>query len=251
MLPERVETEWIVMPYRGDDTRLNVWQRLLMLFVGIGGLWFIPTFHSITKLSPFLGALCVVSILWVVNEIFNRKLMNMDAMVERRTPRVLQYGVIQMMLFVMGVMLAIAVVKETGALATMTSYLGVSESNPCVWLHGMVAGIVSTVLDNFATAMSFFSLQDVVGLNDPFQVTTTAYSCNGIYWQVIAYCVMAGGNVLGIGSVSGLAFMKMERVRVGWFFSNIGWKALLGGLAGLVILWLSHNLVAGAVHLTI
>lgn len=35
-LPERVETEWIVMPYRGDDTRLNVWQRLVMLFVGIG-----------------------------------------------------------------------------------------------------------------------------------------------------------------------------------------------------------------------
>ena len=62
---------------------------------------------------------------------------------------------------------------------------------------------------------------------------------------------MAGGNVLGIGSVSGLAFMKMERVRVGWFFANIGWKALLGGLLGMVILWLSHNLVAGAVYLTI
>lgn len=56
MLPERVETEWIVMPFRGDDTRLNKWQRLLMLLVGIGGLWFIPTFHNITKLSPFLGA---------------------------------------------------------------------------------------------------------------------------------------------------------------------------------------------------
>ena len=101
MLPERVDTEWIVMPFRGDDTRLNAWQRQLMLFVGIGGLWFIPTFHNITKLSPFLGALCVLSILWIVNEIFNRKLMNMDAMVERRTPRVLQYGVIQMILFVM------------------------------------------------------------------------------------------------------------------------------------------------------
>ena len=67
MLPERVDSEWIVMPFRGDDTRLNAWQRQLMLFVGIGGLWFIPTFHSITKLSPFLGALCVLSILWIVN----------------------------------------------------------------------------------------------------------------------------------------------------------------------------------------
>jgi len=38
------------MPYRGDDTNLRVWQRFLMLVVGIGGLWFIPTFHNITKL---------------------------------------------------------------------------------------------------------------------------------------------------------------------------------------------------------
>ena len=79
------------MPYRGDDTRLNVWQRLLMLFVGIGGLWFIPTCHNITKLSPFLGACCVLAVLWMVNELFNRKLMNDDAMIQRQIPRVLQY----------------------------------------------------------------------------------------------------------------------------------------------------------------
>lgn len=53
-LPERLDTQWAPMPFRGDDTRLLPWQRVLMLFVGIGGLWFIPTFHNITKLSPFL-----------------------------------------------------------------------------------------------------------------------------------------------------------------------------------------------------
>lgn len=147
MLPERVETEWIVMPFRGDDTRLNKWQRLLMLLVGIGGLWFIPTFHNITKLSPFLGALCVLSVLWIVNEIFNRKLMNMDAMVERRTPRVLQYGVVQMILFVMGMILAVGVVKETGAFYDLSSWLGTSEEHPNVWLHGVAAGVLSTVLE--------------------------------------------------------------------------------------------------------
>ena len=250
-LPARVDTEWIVMPYRGDDTRLNVWQRLLMLFVGIGGLWFIPTFHNITKLSPFLGALCVLSILWIVNEIFNRKLMNMDAMAERRTPQVLQYGVIQMILFVMGIMLAVGVVKETGAFDIVTEHLGVSEQNPSVWLHGIVAGVLSTVFDNFATAMNFFSLPDLVGQDDLVSDIVTDYSCNGLYWQVIAYCVMAGGNVLGIGTVSGLALMKMERMHMAWFFRNIGWKALLGGAIGLAVLWLSHNLVAGATNLII
>ena len=251
MLPDRVETEWIAMPFRGDDTRLNVWQRLLMLLVGIGGLWFIPTFHNITKLSPFLGALCVLSILWIVNEIFNRKLMNMDAMVERRTPLVLQYGVIQMMLFVMGMMLAVGVVTETGAFDDLTAWLGVSDEHPSVWLHGIVAGVLSTVLDNFATAMNFFSLHDVVGLGDPQSALDSVYQTNGVYWQVIAYCVRAGGNVLGIGTISGLALMKMEHMHMGWYFRNIGWKALVGGVLGLAILLLSHTLMGGTMYLMI
>ena len=128
-LPDKVETEWIVMPYRGDDTRLNVWQRLLMLFVGIGGLWFIPTFHNITKLSPFLGALCVLSVLWVVNEVFNRKLMNTEQMIQRRVPRVLQYGVIQMMLFVMGMMLALGVFVEKGDMHKVTAFVEQNINN--------------------------------------------------------------------------------------------------------------------------
>ena len=254
MLPERVETEWIAMPYRGDDTRLNVWQRLLMLFVGIGGLWFIPTFHNITKLSPFLGALCVLGVLWIVNEIFNRKLMNMDAMADRRTPRVFQYGVVQMILFVMGIMLAIGVVKETGVFddfATFLNSVAMDDKRSGVLLHGVLAGIISTVLDNFATAMNFFSLHDLSNVNDPSFSMLTDYHTNGIYWQMIAYCVMAGGNVLGIGTISGLALMKMERMHMGWYFRNIGWKALMGGVIGLAILWLSHILVAGAANLII
>lgn len=251
MLPNRVDTEWVIMPYRGDDTNLNTWQRLVMLFVGIGGLWFIPTFHNITKLSPFLGALCVLSILWIVNEIFNHKLMNADQMIQRRTPRVLQYGVIQMMLFVMGMMLAVGVVTETGAFDDLTAWLGVSDEHPSVWLHGIVAGVLSTVLDNFATAMNFFSLHDVVGLGDPQSALDSVYQTNGVYWQVIAYCVMAGGNVLGIGTISGLALMKMEHMHMGWYFRNIGWKALVGGVLGLAILWLSHTLMGGTMYLMI
>lgn len=62
-------------------------------------------------------------------------------------------------------------------------------------------------LDNFATAINFFSLPDLPLQNELLEGMTD-YSCNGLYWQVIAYCVMAGGNVLGIGTVSGLALMK-------------------------------------------
>ena len=113
-LPDRLDSAWRPSPYRGDDTRLNRWQRVVMLIVGIGGLWFIPTFHNITKLAPFLGALCVLSVLWVVNEVFNRKLFAADQMTQRRIPVSLQYGALQQMLFIMGIMLGMGVVTETG-----------------------------------------------------------------------------------------------------------------------------------------
>ena len=221
MLPDRADVEWITMPYRGNDTRLKTWQRLLMLFVGIGGLWLVPTFRSITALSPFLGALCVLSVLWIVNEFVNYRLINTEEMIQRRIPRVLQYGVIQMILFVIGVMLATGVVIETGIVSKLSSELNF-QSQPA-WLIGIGAGIVSSFLDNFASAMSFFS----IGNNLP---------PNSSYWGIVAFATAVGGNILASGSMSGLALLKMEHMRFGWYFRNVGWKAMLGGTLGL--LWL-------------
>ena len=237
MLPERGQTEWITMPYRGDDTRLNVWQRLMMLFVGIGGLWFIPTFHNITKLSPFLGACCVLVVLWVVNEIFNRKLMNDDAMIQRPVPRVLQYGVLQMMLFVMGMMLAIGVVDETGALACVRDFIDHNIHN--VWIVGLLSGLFSIVIDTFANAFSWFSLFDMTAACEhavDVDAYEAAFAQNGLLWRVVAYTSAVGGNILAIGSLSGIALVKMERMRISWFFRNVGWKALVGGSLGFLIM---------------
>lgn len=238
-LPERVETQGFAIPYRGDDTNLNRWQRMLMLFLGIGGLWFIPTFHNITKLSPFLGALCVLSLLWVVNEIFNRRLMDVDKMIQRRIPRVLQYGVIQMVLFVLGIMFAVGVVVETGALSTLAQWIDDNVHN--VWILGIVSGFFGSVLDTFATSMSFVSLHPVVDVANLGLWADSDYVGgfvrNGVYWKIIAYCSAMGGNMLLIGSVSGLALMKMERIRLGWYLRNVGWICFVAWLIGLAIMW--------------
>ena len=238
-LPERVETQGFAIPYRGDDTNLNRWQRMLMLFLGIGGLWFIPTFHNITKLSPFLGALCVLSLLWVVNEIFNRRLMDVDKMIQRRIPRVLQYGVIQMVLFVLGIMFAVGVVVETGAVSTLAQWIDDNVHN--VWILGIVSGFFGSVLDTFATSMSFVSLHPVVDVANLGLWADSDYVGdfvrNGVYWKIIAYCSAMGGNMLLIGSVSGLALMKMERIRLGWYLLNVGWICFVAWLIGLAIMW--------------
>ena len=241
-LPSHVELQSTAMPYRGDDTNLNRWQRLLMLFVGIGGLWFIPTFHNITKLSPFLGALCVLSVLWIVNEVVNRKLMNIDQMIQRPTPRVLQYGIIQLMLFVMGVMLAIGAVRETGIINHIEQFCHANIHN--VWIMGVIAGVSSCVIDTFATCMSFFSLDQVIDAQQLRLFSDSEYMSafvtNGMYWKIIAYCSAMGGNVLLLGSMSGLALMKMEHIHVGWYFKHVGAVAAIGSALGLVLMWIMN-----------
>ena len=237
-LPDRLDTQWSPMPYRGDDTNLNPWQRVVMLFVGIGGLWFIPTFHNITKLSPFLGALCVLSVLWVVNELFNRKLMNADQMSQRMIPKAIQYGSIQQILFVMGIMLAMGVVTETGVFADVAEWMNDTIHN--IWIVGIVSGLLSGIVDTFTIAISDISLYHVL---DSSQLSLMAdgeymsqFARNGAYWKVVAYSTAVGGCLLSVGSVSGLALMKMEHMRLGWYMKNLSLKVLIGWLIGLAVL---------------
>ncbi|MGM9778840.1 MAG: sodium:proton antiporter, partial [Prevotella sp.] len=218
---------------------LNRWQRVIMLFVGIGGLWFIPTFHNITKLSPFLGALCVLSVLWVVNEAFNRKLINSDKMVQRRSPQSAQYGSIQLILFVMGIMLAFGVVTETGFFATVSEWLDYNVHN--IWIIGVIAGLISGVVDTFTVAMTAISMYPVV---DAEQLNLWADSDymenfvqNGAFWKLIVYTTSIGGCLLCFASSGGLALMKMERIHIGWYFKNITPKVAVGWILGMIILW--------------
>ena len=231
-LPDRLDTAWSPSPYRGDDTRLNRWQRIVMLIVGIGGLWFIPTFHNITRLAPFLGALCVLSVLWVVNEAFNRKLIAADQMAQRRIPMSLQYGSLQQVLFVMGIMLGMGVVKETGVWDDVAQWADTYIHD--IWMMGIGAGLLSSVVDTFTIAVSNISLYKI-GVGD--------VAINGAYWEVMAYSTAVGGCLLSVGSVSGLALMRAEHVRLGWYIKHLTPKVLLGWIIGFIALWLEINLV--------
>ena len=243
-LPDRLDAQWSPMPYRGDDTNLNPWQRIVMLFVGIGGLWFIPTFHNITKLSPFLGALCVLSVLWVVNELFNRKLMDADQMSQRRIPRALQYGSLQQILFIMGIMLGMGVVTETGVFSDVADWM--NEEIHDIWIVGAVSGLLSGIVDTFTIAVSDISLYPVLDTSQLSHVADSEYMSqfvrNGAYWKVVAYSTAVGGCLLSVGSVSGLALMKMEHIRLGWYIKNISLKVLLGWMVGMAVLWMEINM---------
>ena len=238
-LPERLDVEWPAARYRGDDTNLTRWQRLVMLVVGIGGLWFIPTFHNITKLSPFLGALCVLSVLWVVDEVINRKLLDADRMIQRRMPQALRYDNIQSILFIIGIMLGMGAASETGVFSTLSGWIDYNVHN--VWFYGVVAGLLSGMVDMFTIAMTVISMYPVLDGGNIGMWSDAAYMSdfvvNGAYWKIIAYSTAVGGCLVCFANVSGLALMKIERMRIGWYVKHCTAKIMVGWLAGLAILW--------------
>lgn len=238
-LPSHLDVVWRPAPYRGDDTRLNKWQRFVMLVVGIGGLWFIPTFHNITRLSPFLGALCVLAILWMVNEVFNRKLIKADIMVGKRVPQALQYGSIQMILFIMGIMLTMGVVVETGAMTAAAKIADTYIHN--IWILGGIMALLSGIMDTFTVAVAGMSVYPVADFGQVVTATDSAYlSCfatNGAFWKILAFSSSVGGCLLCFATTSGLAMKKMEKIHVGWYFKNITPKILVGWIVGMAVLW--------------
>lgn len=224
---DTVEIDRPPLPYRGDDTNLKIWHRIVMLLVGIGGLWFIPTFHNITKLPPFLGALCVLSLLWIVNELFNHKLCTNERMRRADIPQLMQYNAIQQILYIVGVVLAIGVVTETGAMDWFSQQLNIFIDN--VWGIGVITALISTVLDSFASCMTMVTLHDVTP-SDPY------YAVGGAYWKVLSFGTAMGGSILGIGSISGIVMMQMQGMTAKWYMRKIAPWTLLAGIIAFIVL---------------
>ena len=104
-----------------------------------------------------------------------------------------------------------------------------------VWMLGAMGGLVSTILDNFATGMGMLSLHAVEDFHP--SASLSPFAQNGEYWKIVGYTSAVAGNILAIGSMSGLALIKAERIRVGWYLRNIGWKALVGTMLGYLVLY--------------
>lgn len=244
-LPEYLDISQYSPRFRGDDTTLNRWQRILMLVVGIGGLWFIPTFHRITHLSPFVGALCVLSLLWIVNELCNRKLMNADQMVMRRLPHALQYRSVQAILFFIGVSLAVGAIHETGALRSVASWCHDNISN--IYILSIMLGAISCVLDNIVVVLTNLSMFPIVEgttlvSHSASADYTAAFMQDGSFWQLVSYCSALGGSILTIGTMTGYVLMKAEGISLFWYFRYMSGKVFLGWLAGLSVYFLTTTL---------
>ncbi|MBR6926101.1 MAG: sodium:proton antiporter, partial [Bacteroidaceae bacterium] len=229
-LPSRLELASTAGAYRGDDNLLPAWQRFLLLFIGIGGLWFIPTFHHLTQLPPFVGALCVVAVLWVVNELCNRKLMFSDRMSRRRFPTALQYANVQNMMLFTGLILSIAAVRETGVLDTLSAALAPHGGH--MYLSGAVHGILGALVGNVTALIGGLAV-----FNTPSFTETIpeAYAAEGIFWPWLSLCTSLGGAMLLGGTVAGIFFERMEKAPLSWYLRHCSPRVFVGWVVAAVV----------------
>lgn len=236
-LPNHLDLKRTGVMFRGDDADVKLWQQLLMLFLGMGGLWFVPTFYRLTDLPPFLGALCVLGVLWVVNEIINRKRILSDQPFTTRTNRSLQYEMIQMIMFFLGVGLSVDILIEVGAMNSVADWCDRYIHN--IYALSLVLGAVSSFMDNIALVMTGISIYPVQEGNvAELAKYAQSFVQNGQYWHLITLSGCVGGCLLPIGNTAGYALMKSEDVSIWWYFKHITLKVLLGWFCALGIYFL-------------
>ena len=144
------------------------------------------------------------------------------------------------MIFVMGIMLGMGVMTETGVLGDISSWIDYNIHN--VWIVGVVSGLLSSFVDTFTIAITDISLYPLVVADNLGQWVDADYLeqfiLNGTYWKAIAFSTAVGGCLLSIGSTSGFALMKMEHVSLGWYLRTVTPIVLLGFVVGLTVLFL-------------
>ena len=234
MLHGRVEIYSVLTRYDGNDSSWAAWQKVVLLVLGIAGLWFIPSFHFITKLPPFLGSLSVLALIWAVEGIFNLEKNGNVLLVQRHYFRNAEFISIRIILYFLGITLGVGALAECGALDFVGRWLESNINN--VYIYGVAVGLLSSILDNVPLMMSCMNMFPL----DTVPESTSEFVQNGIYWQLLSCCCACGGTLLFVGTLAGQAVLEVEKIRFRWYIRNFLWRALAAWAVGLGVFWLTH-----------
>jgi Na+/H+ antiporter NhaD/arsenite permease-like protein len=205
----------------------------ILLFSGIGFLIFVPLFKTITHLPPFMGMLLALGLMWVITTIIHKK--KDDEIAERFTvARALQKIDTPSILFFLGILLAVAALQSFGLLKDLAAFLSNTFKND--YLIGIALGLLSAVVDNVPLVAASQGMFDL-----------TTYPTDHPFWTFLALTTGTGGSAVIIGTAAGVAVMGIEQIDFMWYLKNIGWLALTGFVAGILVFFLQMRLVVGVV----
>lgn len=209
-----------------DESSVSVVDRNMMLFVGVGGLIFVPIFRVLTGLPPFMGILLALGVLWMLSEFRCNHFPFGKDKAHLKVTALLSRIDMATILFFLGILLAVATLQETGVLESFGLWLNEVSGGNNYLLTGII-GMVSSIVDNVPL---------VAGCIDMYPIAASgAFAVDGSYWQLLAYCAGVGGSMLIIGSAAGVVVMGLEKISFGWYLKRFSWVALLGYLSGMAV----------------
>lgn len=206
------------VPPRLDGFSTSVYERNLMLFLGLGVLISVPAFKTLTHLPPFMGVFLGLGLLWLVGDLLHKSKSFEERNHVDLTSALSRIDLASIIFFV-GILLAVATLEHTGLLTSLASALDqfVGRQDLIVILIGLASAVVDNV-PLVAASMGMYSLK--------------VYPTDHFLWEFLAYCAGTGGSILIIGSAAGVAAMGLEKIEFGWYLRKISGLALLGYLGG-------------------
>ena len=211
-------------------------QRKTVFWLGVGGLIFVPIFKSITHVPPFVGILLVLGVLWLATELFYRHSSEHEEAggTQKRIASIISRIDMSTILFFLGILMAVGCLQQIGVLASVGRGLDtVFEGNH--YLVTGIIGVLSSIVDNVPLVAGCMGMYPMAAAGD--------MACDGIFWQLLAYCAGVGGSMLIIGSAAGVVVMGLEKITFGWYMKRITWIAFVGYLAGIVVYWLEKSVI--------
>ena len=212
-----------VAPKQAEDAaaiadQISNKERLFILCMGVGALLFVPIFHSVTDLPPYMGMLIGLGVLWITTELLQRFHPKRDNS-KLTVPAVLTKVDVSSILFFLGILLAVSALQVCGHLALLSDSLNnIPLEEEKYLLISYIIGLLSAVVDNVPL---------VAGAMGMYSFATDHY-----FWEFVAYCAGTGGSILIIGSAAGVVAMGLEKIDFIWYLKKISLLALIGYTAG-------------------
>jgi Na+/H+ antiporter NhaD/arsenite permease-like protein len=217
-LISRLKGQKIVSPERNKNE--HTLEDRIILYIGIGLLLFVPFFHSLTNMPPFMGMLLALGIIWLVGNLIHIS-DHPDIRYKYSVTKALRNIEVSSVLFFLGILLAVSVLQSSGILAHLTAFITMHIRN--VYTTGTILGLFSAIIDNVplvAAVQGMFSLD--------------IFPKDNVFWDFLALSTGTGGSIIIIGSAAGVAIMGIEKIDFFWYLKNISWIALIGFLSGLI-----------------
>lgn len=218
----------------------------LVLYMGVGGLLFVPIFKSITGLPPYVGMMLSLGIVWIITEwVYNHKEWNMEEEAKHRVSQILKNIDMPTILFFLGILMSVAGLQSAGILTDVANFLDRNIHE--VFSITSIIGVLSSVIDNVplvAACIGMYPIADAAAIAvsaDP--VYAQLFMPNGLFWLLLSYCAGVGGSILIIGSAAGVVAMGMEKIEFSWYLKNISLMAFVGYVAGIAVLFVESLLL--------